>query len=83
MASRDGHDAIARATRESMQVVKFVHATKSSVEALEKVTVLDDNNSCLEVEECRICLETLSTGGYSHALFSYISWQLHCPLATE
>ncbi|KAI8553024.1 hypothetical protein RHMOL_Rhmol06G0313200 [Rhododendron molle] len=54
-------DQMARATRDSMQVVKFVPATKSSIEALERVTIFD-NNSCLQVEACRICLETLPIG---------------------
>ncbi|KAF7113145.1 hypothetical protein RHSIM_RhsimUnG0156200 [Rhododendron simsii] len=53
-------DQMARATRDSM-LVKFVPATKSSIEALERVTIFD-NNSCLQVEECRICLETLPIG---------------------
>ncbi|KAF7141006.1 hypothetical protein RHSIM_Rhsim06G0239400 [Rhododendron simsii] len=63
----DDHDAIARATRESMQAVKFVPATKSSIESLEKVTILD-NNSCLQVEQCRVCLEALSTAAEVHML---------------
>uniref|UniRef100_A0A5B7BTL4 RING-type E3 ubiquitin transferase n=1 Tax=Davidia involucrata TaxID=16924 RepID=A0A5B7BTL4_DAVIN len=54
-------EAIDRANRESMEVSAFrpVPATQSSIQALEKMTLLDDSCS---LKECAICLEMLSVG---------------------